>query len=174
MPFWNEIGSVAAQAQTGTGTITPLTVDDPIQYVPPPAETLTYDAEPERPAGAETDGALAPPRRGEGAGKRRPDHCNLKTDGRWTYTWDAADRLISMQSIAFTQTVSPPLAAVTVPAKLIEFTYDGLSRRIRKKVTEGASTIAVWKAYIYDGWSRWLWDSRRQTQRSGARRGIAA
>jgi RHS repeat-associated protein len=116
-------------------------------------ETLTYDAEPERPAGAETDGALAPPRRGEGAGRQRPNHCNLKTDGRWTYTWDAADRLVKMESIAFTQNASPPLAAVNVPAKVIEFTYDGLSRRIRKKVTEGASTIAVWEAFIYDGWN---------------------
>jgi hypothetical protein len=105
-------------------TPTALTVDDPIQYVPPPTVTLTYDA----------DG-------------------NLKTDGRWTYTWDAADRLVKMESIAYTQNASPPLAAITVPAKLIEFTYDGLSRRIRKKVTEGASTIAVWEAYIYDGWN---------------------
>jgi RHS repeat-associated protein len=61
-----------------------------------------------------------------------------------------------MESIAFTQnavTTVPTLAAVNVPAKVIEFTYDGLSRRIRKKVTEGASTIAVWEAYIYDGWN---------------------
>jgi YD repeat-containing protein len=53
-----------------------------------------------------------------------------------------------MESIAFTQnavTTVPTLAAVNVPAKVIEFTYDGLSRRIRKKVTEGASTIAVWE-----------------------------
>lgn len=36
---------------------------------------------------------------------------------------------------------------------MIEFAYDGLSRRIRKKVTEGVSTIAVWEAYVYDGWN---------------------
>jgi RHS repeat-associated protein len=42
---------------------------------------------------------------------------------------------------------------VNVPAKVIEFAYDGLSRRIRKKVTEGTSTIAVWEAYVYDGWN---------------------
>jgi len=98
------------QPVTITQSGTPFTVDDPVQYVPPPTETLTYDA----------DG-------------------NLKTDGRWTYTWDAADRLIKMESIAFVQnavTTPPLLPAVNVPAKVIEFAYDGLSRRIRKKVTE--------------------------------------
>ncbi len=112
------------QPVTITQNGTQLTVDDPVQYVAPPTETLTYDA----------DG-------------------NLKTDGRWTYTWDAADRLIKMESIAFVQNASPPLVAVNVPAKVIEFAYDGLSRRIRKKVTEGVSTIAVWEAYVYDGWN---------------------
>jgi len=115
------------QPVTITQNGTQLTVDDPVQYVPPPTETLTYDA----------DG-------------------NLKTDGRWTYTWDAADRLIKMESIAFVQnavTTPPLLPAVNVPAKVIEFDYDGLSRRIRKKVTEGVSTIAVWEAYVYDGWN---------------------
>lgn len=61
-----------------------------------------------------------------------------------------------MESIAFTQnavTTAPPLVAITVPARTVEFTYDGLSRRIRKKVTEGTSTIAVWEAYVYDGWN---------------------
>ena len=48
---------------------------------------------------------------------------------------------------------SPASALVNVPARVIEFAYDGLSRRIRKKVTEGASTIAVWEAYVYDGWN---------------------
>ena len=84
-----------------------LTGDDPIQYLAPVIETLTYDA----------DG-------------------NLKTDGRFTYTWDDADRLIKVESAAFTQPAAPPLVAIAVPARLIEYTYDGLSRRIRKKVTE--------------------------------------
>jgi RHS repeat-associated protein len=115
------------QPVTITQNGTQLTVDDPVQYVPPPTETLNYDA----------DG-------------------NLKTDGRWTYAWDAADRLIKMESIAFVQnavTTPPLLPAVNVSAKVIEFAYDGLSRRIRKKVTEGVSTIAVWEAYVYDGWN---------------------
>jgi len=115
---------------TQNGSI--LTVDDPIQYIAKPTQTLTYDA----------DG-------------------NLKTDGRWTYTWDAADRLIKMESPAFYQPAvvpvypdtSPASALVNVPAKVIEFAYDGLSRRIRKKVMEGTSTIAVWEAYVYDGWN---------------------
>ena len=69
--------------------------------------------------------------------------CLFQSAVGFRLTWDAADRLIKMESIAFIQNASPPLVAVNVPAKVIEFAYDGLSRRIRKKVTEGVSTVAV-------------------------------
>jgi RHS repeat-associated protein len=140
---------------------TALTLDDPVQYVPPPNENLTYDAEPERPAGAETDGALAPPRRGEGAGRRRPNHCNLKTDGRWIYTWDLADRLVKIVSLPFTQPAAGAVPARTVKGLTVEFQYDGFSRHIGKKVSElapglpagTAPTLVKWEAYVYDGWN---------------------
>ena len=107
---------------------TALTPDDPVQYVPLSPESLTYDA----------DG-------------------NLLTDGRNTYTYDAADRLIKVETPAFVQPAASPLAAVSLPARVTEYGYDGLSRRISKKVTEtptgGSATIAVWEAYVYDGWN---------------------
>ena len=112
-----------------------LTLDDPVQYIPPPVENLSYD----------------------------PDG-NLLTDGRWTYTWDLADRLVKMVSLPFTQPAAGAVPARTVKGLTVEFTYDGFSRRIGKKVSElapglpggTAPTLVKWEAYVYDGWSRWL------------------
>ncbi|HUF61665.1 MAG TPA: hypothetical protein VMN36_06290 [Verrucomicrobiales bacterium] len=52
---------------------------------------------------------------------------NLLSDGRWTYTWDAENRLIKMEKSA---------AAVAAGDDNIrlEFDYDGRHRRIRKRV----------------------------------------
>src|SRR5690606_653059 len=52
---------------------------------------------------------------------------NLTSDGRWTYTWDAENRLIAMESIS-----TVPTAA----KKKLEFEYDYRWRRISKKVYE--------------------------------------
>ncbi len=72
---------------------------------------------------------------------------NLKQDGRWTYTWDAENRLIKMETIQ---------AAIdaNVPYRRLEFSYDANSRRIGKKVysTIGGNPI-VETAYLYDGWN---------------------
>jgi YD repeat-containing protein len=107
----------------------PFSVDDPVQYLAPPVETLSYDA----------DG-------------------NLLTDGRWTYTWDAADRLIRMESQPFQQPAAGVLPLVQVPGKKVEFSYDAFSRRIRKKVSDKAVGTSTWtlvshEAYVYDGWN---------------------
>jgi RHS repeat-associated protein len=72
---------------------------------------------------------------------------NLTSDGRWTYTWDAENRLSSMQAIA----------AVPVAAKLrLEFVYDYTSRRIQKKVyawNVGSGTYLLQSTtkFVYDG-----------------------
>ena len=50
---------------------------------------------------------------------------NLTSDGRWTYTWDAENRLTSMTALS-----SVPNAA----RKKLEFVYDSMSRRVQKKV----------------------------------------
>lgn len=86
---------------------------------------------------------------------------NLTSDGRWFYKWDGENRLVRMDSVAQT--------TPTVKSMRLIFTYDGLSRRIRKKVTEGASTIAVWEAYIHDGWNMVL--SVKLNPRAGTTQG---
>lgn len=60
----------------------PFSTDDPVQYVPKASETLTYDL----------DG-------------------NLLSDGRWSYTWDAADRLVKMVCCPFISLPRPPSEA---------------------------------------------------------------
>jgi YD repeat-containing protein len=50
---------------------------------------------------------------------------NLTSDGRWTYTWDAENRLTAMETLA-----SVPAAA----RKKLAFDYDSMGRRIRKRV----------------------------------------
>ena len=70
---------------------------------------------------------------------------NLLTDGRWRYTWDGANRLISMVS------------RVSVGSQLyMSFDYDHLGRRIRKRVwnnTTGSGAAISDIRYIYDGWN---------------------
>jgi len=74
---------------------------------------------------------------------------NLTQDGRWTYTWDAENRLIAMQSIA----------SVPATAKMqLTFAYDGQSRRIDKKEyvwnpsTNNYQPSTETK-FLYDGWN---------------------
>ena len=68
-------------------------------FVPKAPETLTYDA----------DG-------------------NLLSDGRWTYTWDAENRVVKVESRSDTPQAS---------WRRVEWTYDALGRRIRQ-------TTRVW------------------------------
>jgi len=72
---------------------------------------------------------------------------NLLTDGRWTYTWDAENRLMGMVA----------LSTVPTSAKLkLDFTYDWKSRRIQKTVStwNGSSYGSpVSTRFLYDGWN---------------------
>jgi RHS repeat-associated protein len=70
---------------------------------------------------------------------------NLTSDGRWSYFWDAENRLTNM--VANT-TVAPP--------QRIVFGYDWQGRRISKKVwnnIEGSGSPAVDQRFVYDGWN---------------------
>jgi len=70
---------------------------------------------------------------------------NLLSDGRWTYTWDAENRLTRM--------VANTLFG---PQQRIDFEYDWLGRRIRKKVwnnTTGTDPVALDQKFVYDGWN---------------------
>jgi len=70
---------------------------------------------------------------------------NQTVDGRWNYTWDGENRLIS--AVANT---------AVGPQQRIEFEYDCQSRRIGKKVwnnTAGTGSPAKSLKFIWDGWN---------------------
>ena len=77
------------------------------------------------------------------------------SDGRWTYKWDGENRLIRMDSLA----QSNP----SVKSMRLSFTYDGLSRRIRKDVYQDSpahttppptnGTLTRSEHYVYEGWN---------------------
>ena len=74
---------------------------------------------------------------------------NLKTDARYTYTWDGENRLVSL---TWTAAQSPDNHAGS-----ITYTYDGLSRRIGRKSTfidsNNTTQIVDYTGYLYDGWN---------------------
>jgi RHS repeat-associated protein len=74
---------------------------------------------------------------------------NLTSDGRWTYTWDAENRLTSMTTLA-----SVPNGA----KRRLEFAYDWMGRRIQKKVYGWNAQLASYQLqtatkFVYDGWN---------------------
>ncbi|MBV6501928.1 MAG: hypothetical protein CJBNEKGG_04487 [Prosthecobacter sp.] len=74
---------------------------------------------------------------------------NLTSDGRWTYAWDAENRLKSME------TQSAAISA-GVPAQRLEFAYDAQGRRVRKVVRSLSASGWVVTSdlrYLYDGWN---------------------
>ena len=70
---------------------------------------------------------------------------NLLQDGRWDYQWNADNRLVRMETRA-------DLPA-EVPRLLLEFGYDHMGRRFRKKVTWPATGATETTLYHYDGWN---------------------
>ena len=78
---------------------------------------------------------------------------NIVSDGRWTYTWDAENRLISMENTSDAKTAAANAGLV---GKKIEFRYDSTGRRTSKKVSNWVS--GAWSAYsevrfVYQGWN---------------------
>lgn len=72
---------------------------------------------------------------------------NLTQDGRWTYTWDAENRLIKQE-----RNVASPSGA----RQKLEFEYDWQGRRIRKQFfTHSGSKWMRQRdtVYLYDGWN---------------------
>jgi RHS repeat-associated protein len=72
---------------------------------------------------------------------------NLTNDGRWTYTWDAENRLVGMQT----------LGSIPAAARLsLVFAYDWQGRRISKTVSNWVSSawqFAGQTNFTYDGWN---------------------
>jgi RHS repeat-associated protein len=66
---------------------------------------------------------------------------NLTSDGRWTYTWDAENRLVRMTN-----------NTAVGPQQLITFVYDWRGRRIQKQVS-ASGTMTNNTTFVYDGWN---------------------
>ncbi|MCE9616133.1 MAG: hypothetical protein K8T26_17815 [Lentisphaerae bacterium] len=67
---------------------------------------------------------------------------NLTADGLWTYTWDAENRLMAMESLA---------SVAAAHHKRLTFAYDFQGRRVAKTVFAATSTNT--HTFIYDGWN---------------------
>jgi RHS repeat-associated protein len=120
-PVYQTVKTYAAKAGAGTAGKDLVVKDDQREvYVPKATEAFTYD--------------------GDG---------NLLTDGRWTYTWDAENRLIKM----LTTTTA---ANAGVPRQELRFGYDWKSRRISKEVYSVSGTVYTLlskRIYVYNGWN---------------------
>ncbi len=71
---------------------------------------------------------------------------NLTSDGRWSYTWDAENRVIQAESLA-----SGPLAS----KRKVVWEYDSQGRRIRQTTSEGSSgsyVVTEDLKFVSDGW----------------------
>ncbi|WP_009961847.1 RHS repeat-associated core domain-containing protein [Verrucomicrobium spinosum] len=76
---------------------------------------------------------------------------NLTGDGRWTYTWDGENRLVGMTTQAVAETAG-------VPGLKLTFAYDGVSRRVQKKVEGRMTSSDPWvlrsdTRFVYDRWN---------------------
>ena len=79
---------------------------------------------------------------------------NLTSDGRWDYTYDAENRLVSMQ----THAALSPSVIPNANAQRLEFKYDYLGRRVEKIVKGGYNgtsyvTVTTDLHFLYDGWN---------------------
>jgi len=74
---------------------------------------------------------------------------NLAADVRWTYEWDAENRLVAMQTAA-------TAVASGAPEQRLEFTYDAQSRRVAKRTLRreaGQWEPVAHRLFVYDGWN---------------------
>lgn len=74
---------------------------------------------------------------------------NLVADARWTYEWDAENRLIVMQTAA-------AAVASGAPEQRLEFAYDAQSRRVAKRTFRrgvGQWEPVAHRLFVYDGWN---------------------
>lgn len=76
---------------------------------------------------------------------------NLTADARWSYTWDAENRLIAMETNSLA-------SAIGVTKQKLEFAYDAQGRRFQKKVYAWNAGSSLWTLssqlhFLYDGWN---------------------
>jgi RHS repeat-associated protein len=79
---------------------------------------------------------------------------NMTGDGRWTYTWDGENRLMSASTTSGAYTAG-------VPGRKVEYAYDWMGRMIRRVGYSGNPITLSWTLtddtrFAYDGWlCRW-------------------
>ena len=117
---WQEINVVGVYNPPGTNDPDIVTSETGYVFVAKTPETFTYD----------NDG-------------------NLLSDGRFNYTWDCENRLISAETL----TNLP----ASVPRIRVDFKYDYMSRRISKTVGRRTGG-GLWQlmgetSFLYDGWN---------------------
>jgi len=109
----------AAIVGGGTGGKDLARIDTKPYFIPSQAQNFTYDL----------DG-------------------NLTGDGVWTYTYDAENRLVRMQSV-FAQG-----QILGYPRLKLDFAYDYMGRRVQKTVYNlDSSTTTLARRFLYDGWN---------------------
>lgn len=93
---------------------------------------------------------------------------NLKSDGRSDYTYDAENRLLTVEPLAAVKASAP--ASLYGQIRKLEFIYDYLGRRVQKTVHAGwngsAYTTTVATRFIYQGWNligEYAWNSSTST-----------
>lgn len=79
------------------------------------------------------------------------DDGNLLNDGRWAYTWNGENRLITMQTLATAYNAG-------APREKLDFIYDYQGRRVSKTLSTWDTATSSWQVtagnrYIYDGWN---------------------
>ncbi len=77
------------------------------------------------------------------------DDGNMLSDGRFVYTWDGENRLVSVETSA----AGVSAGAVRVR---VEYTYDNRIRRIGKEISHFENdtwTVAESRSFVYDGWN---------------------
>ena len=81
---------------------------------------------------------------------------NLTSDDRWTYTWDAESRLLSVET---RPDRLRPNGVLPLERRLkLEFAYDAQGRRLQKKVSTWNATTSAWvlstdQRFVYDQWN---------------------
>lgn len=122
-PLVRSFAMIAAKPGAGTGGEDLAQIDRRFVWLPGYTETLTYDA----------DG-------------------NLTSDAKWTYTWDAENRLIAMEGASWTAVANGPAR------QRLEFRYDAAGRRVLKRALTEAAAPGAWilaseTRFLYDGWN---------------------
>ncbi len=134
-PFWQRLRVKASRPGTGPNGEDLAVGREGWLFFPPATETLAYDH----------DG-------------------NLVSDARWSYGWDAENRLIWMEEHVL------PGAGPRPARQRLEFGYDAQSRRVSKTVLEKPVATGAWsllrqRLFRYDGWSMIAEPSRRMEAR---------